>query len=307
MGNWNAPHPHARQWRRVKHRRHRSSASPYLRYAVIALAAVLVMTLAWRGIRWTAHQYGPKVSPLSSSYAPLAASADTSADVRASNWQRDFSGALAIAAQDVADGQVGAAEVAVDRAETILTTQRLISASAEPEFFEPALAALDRVLAQRPDDLRLREHVTLARISLAEFRSSLVAEPPPPPNARRVAIGVPREVAAGDTLDPASFGGSILDATLMPDTAEILLPPSSRAFADNVRVENLIVQGAAQTLDGLRWHNVTFIDTRLRYEGGELDLQDVHFVRCRFGFSTDDRGARLATAIAQGQTSITLP
>jgi hypothetical protein len=38
-----------------------------------------------------------------------------------------------------------------------------------------------------------------------------------------------------------------------------------------------------------------------------LDLQDVHFARCRFGFKTDDRGARLATAIAQGQTSIAIP
>ncbi len=291
----------------MKHRRHRFSASPYLSYAAIALAAVLVIALAWRGIRWTARPYGAAVSGLSPSYSPLAASADTSSDARAAAWQRDFNDALDSATQEVADGQVGAAEVAVDRAETILTTQRLISAVAKPEFFEPALAALDRVLAKRSDDARLREHVTLARISLAEFRSSLVPEPLPSADAKRVAIGVPREVAAGDTLDPASFGGRILDATLMPGTAEILLPPSSRAFADNVRVENLTVQGAAQTLDGLHWHNVTFIDTRLRYEGGELDLQDVHFVRCRFGFDTDDRGARLATAIALGETSITLP
>lgn len=305
MGNWNAPHSHARQWRRVKHRRHRSFASPYLRYATIALAAVLLITLAWRGIRWTAHPYVG--APFPSSYGPLAASADTSSDPRTAAWQRDFNDALTSATQDVADGRVSAAEVAVDRAETIVTTQRLISADAKPEFFEPALATLDRIIAKQPDDARLREHVTLARISLAEFRSSLVPEPALSSDAKRVAIGVPREVAAGDTLDPASFGGRILDATLMPGTAEILLPPSSRAFADNVRVENLTVQGAAQTLDGLRWHNVTFIDTRLRYEGGELDLQDVRFVRCRFGFDTGDRGARLATAIALGQNSITLP
>jgi hypothetical protein len=48
------------------------------------------------------------------------------------------------------------------------------------------------------------------------------------------------------------------------------------------------------------------VGTRLRYESGELDLQNVHFVRCRFGFSSDERGARLANAIALGQTSISI-
>ncbi len=90
----------------------------------------------------------------------------------------------------------------------------------------------------------------------------------------------------------------------MPDTSEILLPPVSRSFADHIRVEDVTIVGAAQTLDGIRWRNVTFIGTRLRYEGGQLDLQNIQFVRCRFGFTADDRGARLANAIALGQTSV---
>ena len=77
----------------------------------------------------------------------------------------------------------------------------------------------------------------------------------------------------------------------MPDTSEVLLPPSSRAFADNIRIENLTIEGAAQTLDGIHWRNVTFIGTRLRYEGGPIDLQNVQFVRCSFGLTTDDRDA----------------
>jgi hypothetical protein len=51
---------------------------------------------------------------------------------------------------------------------------------------------------------------------------------------------------------------------------------------------------------------VTFIGTRLRYQGGEADLQNVHFVRCTFGFANGDRGARLATAIALGESSIAI-
>jgi hypothetical protein len=303
LGTWNTPHGHPREWHRRRHRRHRSSASPFLRYAVVALAAVLVITLAWRGIRWTTPPaYPARIANTPSSYAIT-----TPAASAAAIWQRDYKDALDIATQDASAGNISQAEVAVDRAETVITAQRLESGSAPAEFFAPALTALDGVLAKHSDDARLTEHVTLTRISLAEFRSSLAAELPEPAEAKRASIGVPREVAAGATLDPASAGAGILDATLMPSTAEILLPPSSRAFADNVRVENLILQGAAQTLDGIHWRNVGFLDTRLRYEGGELDLQNVRFVRCRFGFTTDERGARLANAIALGQSSIVLP
>jgi hypothetical protein len=72
-------------------------------------------------------------------------------------------------------------------------------------------------------------------------------------------------------------------------------------------VQKLTLAGAAQTLDGIRWRDVTFIGTRLRYQGGELDLQNVHFVHCTFGFANNDRSARLAAAIALGQSSIDLP
>jgi hypothetical protein len=92
----------------------------------------------------------------------------------------------------------------------------------------------------------------------------------------------------------------------MASIAEILMPPVTRSFSDKVSVENLTLTGAAQTLDGIHWRNVTFIGTHLRYEGGPLDLDNVRFVRCRFGFDAKENGARLANAIALGQTSITI-
>jgi hypothetical protein len=302
LGTWNVPDPHARQWRRTKHRHHRKSR--WVRYSAIALAAVLAVALAWRGVRWTLSPDNAPTADIAASYSSLASSALPDADARNAGWQNDFNVALASAEQDVADGQLGAGEIALDRAETVLTTERLIGASANPEFFAPALSALDRLAARKPADTRLFEHVTLTRISLAEFQTSLTAEPVGTADAKRVAIGVPREVAAGETLDPSSFNGKILDASLMPDTSEILVPPSSRSFKDGILVENLVMQGAAQTLDGVHWRNVIFVGTRLRYQGGELDLKDVQFVRCRFGFVTDERGANLASAIAQGKTSI---
>ena len=278
-----------------------------MRYAAIGLAVVLALALAWHGIRWTLTPEGAPPGEIAASYSPLAAGALPDGDARNAGWQNDFNVAISSAEQDIADGELGAGEIAVDRAEAVLTTERLIGASANPEFFEPALAALDRLANRKPPDARLFEHVTLTRIALAELQSSLNAEPVEPAGARRVALGSPRQVAAGESIDPSSFNGPILDASLMPETSEILMPPSSRTLKDGVLVSNLVVQGAAQTLDGIHWRNVTFVGTRLRYQGGELDLQNVRFVRCRFGFVTDARGASLANAIAQGKTSIQIP
>ncbi len=124
--------------------------------------------------------------------------------------------------------------------------------------------------------------------------------------AGHVDIEAPRELERNTLLDPASLHAIFLDASLMPDTSEILLPPESREFSDNVRVENLMIAGASQTLDGIHWHNVTFIGTRLRYEDGPLDLQNVRFIHCTFGFPSDQRGAALAGMIALDGTSLTI-
>jgi len=37
-----------------------------------------------------------------------------------------------------------------------------------------------------------------------------------------------------------------------------------------------------------------------------VDLHDVRFIHCMFGFPSDDRGGRLATAIARGQTTVVI-
>jgi hypothetical protein len=121
-----------------------------------------------------------------------------------------------------------------------------------------------------------------------------------------VLLAAPRALSAKELLDAAALGGNYIDATLMPDTSEVLLVPATRVMADGVRVEGLTIAGASQTLDGIGWKDVTFVGTRLRYEGGEVSLQNVRFKNCTFGFSTNDRGARLADAIALGQRSFVM-
>ena len=267
----------------------------YARIAIPLLLILLIGRLAWQSVH----------SIRQVSRAQPAAYADSTivAAVPTPPWQRDFADSLAESLQQASAGNITAAEVAVDRGESLLTAARLQEFRADPSFFSGANAALDAVLARSADE-HLFDHVTQARVSLAELRSSL--NEPDGDVTGSVRIAGPRTIAANETFNPRALGGNYLDATLMPDTSEILLPPESRSFTDGVRVENITIAGAAQTLDGVRWRNVTFIGTRLRYESGDLDLENVRFVRCRFGIPSDDRGARLAAALALGDSSITI-
>jgi hypothetical protein len=289
----------------------------YLAWVVVTVALVLVGRLGWQGSRYFVRR-----ARTSSATADVATKSANAAATFAP-WESDLLLSINNGVRDAGAGQMVAAEMDVDRAASIATAMRLESRTAGAKFFGVALGELDRVLAVRADDPDLVDHVTQVRVALAELRSSQdraaeaqsTADDMSPiattanaakPNPQHIPIDAPRTLAANSVLDPSTLGGKYLDATFMPDTSEILLPPETRVFADNVRVENLTIAGAAQTLDGIHWRNVTFVGTHLRYESGEVDLQNVHFVNCRFGFPSNDGGAQLANAIVMGETSITI-
>jgi len=304
----------------------------YARIVIPILLVVLIWRVAWRSPTSHGSLHASAAGPNSILMAGTAA------------WQRDVDDALAESLQNTSAGDISKAEIAVDRAESLLTAARLQSFAAAPAFFSGVNDGLDQIIRGRPGDAMLFQHVTEARVSLAELRSSLNNNPnaiardssgqvqtagdlgsaaqnmneSAPQSAaqtpggignkltlKAIRIDAPRVMAAHDRLNLATLGRNDLDATLMPDTSEVLLSPT-HTFADDVRVENVTIEGAAQTLDGIHWHNVTFIGTRLRYESGDLDLDNVRFVRCRFGFQSDERGARVASAIATSPASITI-
>jgi hypothetical protein len=281
----------------------------------------------------------PAHTQVATQSAPL--SGDSRAlPVDAVPWQRDVLESIEESRAAAQNGNITNADVAADRAASTMVVARLRSQIGTPDFFSVASTALDRALQSQPGNERLLAHVTDARIELAQLRtwetalpagssdvatksplnSSRAGDSPLPEAAMqgtagtaaasrdvpgRISIESPRTLAANQTLTPQMLGGNYLDATLMADSSEILLPPSSRLMTDNVGIANLTISGAAQTLDNMHWNNVTFIGTRLRYDGGSLDLQNVHFIHCTFGFPSDQRGARLANTIALGQSSIT--
>lgn len=333
MGDWQFPETppgpvYRGRRRRVINVGGRSPWPRYLAWVVVIGATALVGRLGWQAWRYLTHSRQAIA-------VPEAATTPTNASAP---WERDLLLAIHDAVQDVEARRATEAEIDVDRAASIATAMRLQSRRAQAAFFATAIAALDQVLATKSDDPDMIDHVTEARVALAELRSAQNGasgsqgesgevpigldvlsgtSAPGGPNAtngpkaagagrgpKHVSIDAPRELGADSILDPATLGGEYLDATFMPDTSEILLPPETRAFADNVRVENLTIAGASQTLDGIHWRDVMFIGTHLRYESGGLDLDNVSFVNCRFGFPSDENGARLANVIALGQTSV---
>ena len=412
-----SPSGRVRSWERRRGRR--PTAPWFIRPLVILLAFALIVVLTFRGVQFalrTRHGNSRANVAVYEDFTSASRSATNPATGIIPGWQRDVIVALDEAQRHASEGDATETNVAVDRAASLVIVARLRSQPTPPDFFDDALAKLDQILAAYHTNSRLTEHVTDARIELAELRSSIEPVPPgtpqslnidellvatatgatappssaaakssapssapsganqPPaassnsapagnsesannsssatnfgsasspssagnskaaansssapatsnsksasnassagnsksaPNvaASQVFVGAPRILAIGAVLNPASLGGNLLDATSMPSSAEILEPPPSRIFADNVHVENLTIVGAAQTLDGIHWKNVTFIGTHLRYEGGEVDLHDVRFIHCMFGFPSDDRGGRLATAIARGQTTVVI-
>jgi hypothetical protein len=331
---WDTPSGRSRRW--SKRGRTYPRAPMFARMAVVLLATVLLATLGWQGLQHLLHprQTAGVVMP----EAPGTPTSSNSVPAMAA-WQSQVIGALEAATAQGSEGNISAAEVEVDRAAAILAATRIQGEPAVSDFFDVGLRSLDRVLRTQPENQRLFEHVTLAKVELAQLRSAqppeaegsgdhgatggqpqgnadaAIAGVPVGPGATaphaviipgRVVVASPRTVAAQSILNPATVKGTYVDATLMPETAEIILPPATRLFVDDVHVEGLTFQGASQTLDGIHWKNVTFINTRLRYEGGEVSLSNVRFVRCTFGISTDERGARMASAIARGQTSLVI-
>ena len=284
--------PTHRAHRRHHHHHHRGvgrhgvGMPVYAQIAIPILLILLFGRLAWQGAHSLFH-FGGKGSSTNI--------ARVHTEPPVAPWALDFKQSLDASERDAAAGNLSAAEIAADRAESFLTTARLGAQSAAPGFFASASAQLDRVLQKKPADQRFFAHVTSARIELASFRSAQEIAPPAP--ADRIVLDAPRPLRANQTLNPAALKGKYLDATSLPEISEILAPPTSRAFADNIRVENLTITGAAQTLDGIRWRNVTFVNTHLRYDGGELSLENVRFIRCRFGLPEDERGARIASAV----------
>lgn len=313
----------------VRRRRRKSAYKPergdelgkWLRYVVILLALVLLGTLGWQVAQRYSHPEQQKgageLAAVDRSYAAGVNSSDT----LSRRWQSEFENAVGAAHELSKGGDVTGAEEATDRATAIVESARSRKFDAPAEFFATALRELNGIRDMHEDNDRLREHIFQTKIALAELRSSIgaaaasAAEPRRDDNEtagpsgadggrRSVILEVPKAVSAKQSLNPATLGASFVDATRMPGASEVFLPPASREMADDVKVSGLTIAGAAQTLDGIVWKDVTFVGTRVRYERGPVSLRNVRFEKCNFGFSVTPGGEKIVDAILRGEGDV---
>jgi hypothetical protein len=285
-----APPPYERNWQR--HRiRMKTKAPRWFRVYAWALPGA-VLLFGGGPMLWS--HFVTRAAP-----GPAEAAATTPA----TTFRDDVYTRLQEAIADASAGNLVPATAVTQSATDMIRKARLESLRVPQDTIREIAQALDRVQAGQTNPA-LAEAVFNTRVELAQFRST--QEMAPEVTQMPLQVLTPKSVAARSVLDPKTLSASVLDATALPEEAEILIPPHSRLFVDDVRVSDLTLEGASQTLDGIHWQNVTFVHSRIRYEGGEMELKNVRFVNCTFGIELGEKGVRLADAIALEPVSLVI-
>jgi len=152
------------------------------------------------------------------------------------------------------------------------------------EFFPTALESLTKIerTTSNPDVAMLAFQT---RIALAVYRSRLQPEPELPTNRP---LEMPKPLPLnGSTF---SFQGR---KVIFHHFGEMFIPshaPKPGILSDTLADATLF--NGFQTLDGVGWVNVVFVNCTITYGGGPLYLQDVRFVNCRFIVSVPSAPAK---------------
>lgn len=219
------------------------------------------------------------------------------------------------AAQAAQKGETNQALDATKAATAMIQVAKTSRAPATPQYFHQTLEGLNKIPAP-PGDLSVT--VAQAKISLAEYKSSLAPKPSlPPSSGTSLANLIPALPLNGTyllirTIDLPT--GIVLRATERDTVAltgvpgkEMLAPPSRFFEKSKNVVQKLMIANATQTLDGIEWDSVTFVNVRIKYAGGTTRLKDVRFVNCTFEVPRDSSGNRIAEyAIVEPKEALTI-
>jgi hypothetical protein len=179
-----------------------------------------------------------------------------------------------------------------------LFTQAMNSGIAVPaDFFSTALDSVDRIESASSDPT-LQEAAFKARMALALYSSRLRPLPSLPTNR-------PLTVKGTVNLTPdngATFSGRLIIWTGSSPPKDFFKPPFSTIVARaSSTLTDVAMKDGAQTLDGITWINVVFINCNIKWTGGQTFLQNVVFVNCRFSV-TQPAGRKLLDYAVRGGT-----
>jgi len=220
--------------------------------------------------------------------------------------QQDFQEKLIFKLLDKVGSQVTGGDAAA-AARTLETTEAILESAAAsklpagPTLFSGAVDRLGKLL---PADLspEIARGVHRLRVSLVVYRSSIERPPRIPSDFHEVIHAVAARPPVVEV--PASR----LDCHLIPRDLDCIMfiPDARNPLAPGPLVEHLGIENAAQTLDGISWEGVVFLNSRIRYKGGEVHLHDTTFVACTFEIVDSPNGTRLANALALSEPVLAL-
>lgn len=205
---------------------------------------------------------------------------------------------LAQAKADAKAGNPKRAAKALDVASTLIAAAEREKLPASDDDFGEWVSNLREVRASL-NNKKVFEPVHKTSVALAEYRSSLQPPPVIPPNPSQVKSPF-RFTSIEELLAKLQGKATVFDGRKLPPGGEFfrIRPPLQGKLSENVRIIGLIVVGASQTLDGIHWQDVVFVNTHIRYAGGEVELNNVRFVKCTFEIIQSNSGERLAQYVA---------
>lgn len=170
---------------------------------------------------------------------------------------------------------------------------------AKPEFFQRQVSTIGAIANPSPE---LSSQINGLRFALAAYRSQITPPPSIPGETHeagptplvtirsRMILGVPWAPSKGSSI--SGSGEVALDGHKL---SQDILIPLTRSIDENQNVvSDIILMNAGQTLDGIIWRNVIFVNMRIKYLSGSLSLQNVKFVNCTFQLPDDPDGSRIA-------------
>jgi hypothetical protein len=184
-------------------------------------------------------------------------------------------------------GKTHEAASALTSATHLLLTATKAKSDVSPDYFPHFYALLASL-----DAPELSEEVHSACTQLADFRSATTRPPSLPP----ITLVAHSVVSLSDFEKNLGFKlikttpGPIFRREGMMRTLANAPTIIGGAFKGGV-------DGVTQELDGFKWEGNIFINVQIKYNGGEVLLEDVSFVNCTFDFPNSPQGNLFAKYI----------
>lgn len=142
------------------------------------------------------------------------------------------------------------------------------------------------------------EDVLKALSNVIDYKSFL--------NQRKFDLPTPEETTKGSghtfivKISAGSAPAELKSAgRVVPKGKEAVAEPIGRDLNPNFTTgrEFLIVRGASIPIDGMHFRNVIFYGSKILYQGGPIQLENVKWINCEFAVAPNDAGRKLVAHI----------